>query len=187
MLAGVGSVDGCVFVVAATEGWKPQSEEHLRILELLGLAHGVIALTQVDLVDDEHLELVTLDLADRVAGTFLEGAEVIGTAAPIDIGINELRAALDRLVASTPASQDRGRPRLWVDRVFAAKGAGTVVTGTLTGGTFEVGEEVVVEPGHHGARIRGLQTFNRAVERIDPGNRVAINLAGVDHDLVARG
>jgi len=187
MLAGVGSVDACLFVVAATEGWKPQSEEHLRILELLGIAHGVIALTQIDLVDTDHLELVKLDLAERVAGTFLEGAEIVGTAAPLDVGVDELRAALDRVVLSTPASEDRGRPRLWIDRVFAAKGAGTVVTGTLTGGVLEVGDEVVVEPGHRQARVRALQTFNRAVEQIDPGNRVAVNLAGVDHDAVSRG
>ena len=187
MLAGVGSVDACLFVVAATEGWKPQSEEHLRILELLGIAHGVIALTQIDLVDGDHLELVKLDLAERVAGTFLEGAEIVGTAAPLDVGVDELRAALDRVVLTTPASEDRGRPRLWIDRVFAAKGAGTVVTGTLTGGALEVGDEVVVEPGHRPARVRGLQTFNRAVEHIDPGNRVAVNLAGVDHDAVSRG
>ena len=105
MLAGVGSVDACLFVVAATEGWKPQSEEHLRILELLGIAHGVIALTQTDLVDPDHLELVKLDLAERVAGTFLGGAEVVGTAAPLDVGVDELRAALDRLVLSTPAAK----------------------------------------------------------------------------------
>ena len=187
MLAGVGSVDACLFVVAAPEGWKPQSEEHLRILELLGIAHGVIALTQIDLVDEDHLELVKLDIAERVEGTFLEGAEIIGTAAPLDVGVDELRAALDRLVLSTPASQDRRRPRLWVDRVFAAKGAGTVVTGTLTGGALEVGDEVVVEPGHHSARVRALQTFNRPVEQLEPGNRVAVNLAGVDHDAVSRG
>ena len=187
MLAGVGSVDACLFVVAATEGWKPQSEEHLRILELLGIAHGVIALTQTDLVDADHLELVKLDLAERVAGTFLESAEVVGTAAPLDVGVDELRAALDRLVSSTPAAEDLGRPRLWIDRVFAAKGAGTVVTGTLTGGALEVGDEVVVEPGHRQVRVRALQTFNRGVEQIEPGNRVAVNLAGVDHDAVSRG
>ena len=187
MLAGVGSVDACLFVVAATEGWKPQSEEHLRILELLGLHHGVIALTQVDLVDADHLEIVKLDLADRVAGSFLESAEVVEVAAPRDIGVDELRAALDRLVAASPAAVDRQRPRLWVDRVFAARGAGTVVTGTLTGGELAVDDDVVVQPHGRAARVRGLQTFNHTVDFIGPGNRVAINLAGVERGDITRG
>ena len=187
MLAGVGSVDACLFVIAATEGWKPQTEEHLRILELLGQQHGVVALTQVDLVDTDHLELVKLDIADRVAGTFLEHAEVVDVAAPLGVGVDELRAALDRLVEATPESPDRHRPRLWIDRVFAARGAGTVVTGTLIGGELNVDDDVVVEPGGRSARVRGLQTFNHAVDTIGPGNRVAINLAGVEHGDLTRG
>ena len=187
MLAGVGSVDACLFVVAATEGWKPQSEEHLRILDLLGIEHGVVALTQHDLVDADHLELVRLEVADRVAGTFLADAEVIDVAAPRGIGVDELRAALDRMVATSRRPTDRGRPRLWVDRVFAARGAGTVVTGTLTDGSLSVDDEVVVEPGGRGARVHALQTFNDPVDRIGPGNRVAINLAGIDHDAITRG
>ncbi len=187
MLAGVGSVDACLFVVAATEGWKPQSEEHLRILDLLGIGHGVIALTQVDLVDDDYRELVKLDLTDRVAGTFLEDAEVIEVAAPRGLGLDELRAALDRLVAASPASPDLGRPRLWIDRVFAARGAGTVVTGTLIDGSLAVDAEVIAEPGARAARVRALQTFNQAVDRIAPGNRVAVNLAGVEREDLERG
>src|SRR5438093_3246878 len=95
MLAGVGAVDACLFVVAATEGWKPQSEEHLRILDLLGVAHGLIALTKVGLVDDEWRELARLETAERVAGTFLEDAEIVAVDAPADTGVDELRAALD--------------------------------------------------------------------------------------------
>src|SRR6478609_418472 len=131
MLAGAGAVDACVFVVAANEGWKPQSEEHLRILELLGIRHGLVALTKVDAVDAEELAIAHLDLEDHVAGSFLESAEVVEVAAPEGRGLSELRDALDRLLASTPLAADRGRPRLWVDRVFAARGAGTVVTGAL--------------------------------------------------------
>ena len=108
MLAGVGAVDACLFVVAATEGWKPQSEEHLRILELLGIRHGVIALTKVGLVDDEWRELVELEIQDRVAGTFLAAAELVAVDAIAGIGVDALRAALDRLVAATPAAADRG-------------------------------------------------------------------------------
>src|SRR4051794_12276384 len=124
MLAGVGAVDACMFVVAATEGWKPQSEEHLRILELLGLRHGIVALTKVGLVDDEWRELARLELVDHVAGTFLEDAEVVEVDALTGIGVDELRAALGELLATTPTASDRDRPRLWVDRSFAAKGSG---------------------------------------------------------------
>ena len=118
MLAGVGGVDACLFVVAATEGWKPQSEEHLRILELLGIRHGVVALTKVDLVDDEGRELAVLDIDDHVAATFLEGAEVVAVSATTGEGLDDLRAALDDLIATTPqarrpvATATVGRPRL---------------------------------------------------------------------------
>jgi selenocysteine-specific elongation factor len=185
MLAGVGGINACVFVVAATEGWKPQSEEHLRILELLGVDAGIVALTKADLVDDDLLALAQMDVADHVAGTFLADAPVIAVSAVSGLGLDELRTALDAVVAGVRTSGDTGRPRLWIDRVFAAKGSGTVVTGTLTGGWFAVDQTVVVD--HHEARIRGLQTAGRAVDRIGPGHRVAINLSGVDHHDLARG
>lgn len=187
MLAGVGGVDACLFVVAATEGWKPQSEEHLRILELLGVRHGVIALTKADLVDDEWAEIAALDVADRVAGTFLEDAPVVPVAAPAGQGLDALRAALDELVADTPASTDRGRPRLWIDRVFAAKGSGTVVTGTLTGGSLARDDTVLIEPGARTARIRAIQSLGATLDAIGAGNRVALNLGGVGHDELHRG
>ena len=187
MLAGVGAVDACLFVVAATEGWKPQSEEHLRILQLLGVGHGMVALTKVGLVDEETRELARMEIEDEVAGTFLEGAEVIEVDVPGGIGVDDLRAALDRLLATTPASVDRGRPRLWVDRVFAAKGSGTVVTGTLAGGSLALDDEVLLLPGNQKARVRGLQSLQRQRDRVDPGSRVAVNLGGVSHDELARG
>ncbi len=187
MLAGVGGVDACLFVVAATEGWKPQSEEHLRILELLGLRHGVIALTKRDLVDDESLEIATFDVTDHVEGTFLDGAPIVAVDSLSGAGLDELRAALDELVATTPGAADRGRPRLWIDRVFAAKGSGTVVTGTLVGGSLAHDGGVVVEPGGREARIRAIQTLGRQVDQIGPGNRVALNLNGVSHDEIGRG
>lgn len=187
MLAGVGAVDACVFVVAATEAWKPQSEEHLRILELLGVHHGVIALTKVDVVDDDHRELARMDVADHVAGSFLADAEIVEVAAPSGYGLAELRAALDRLVAATPEAADRARPRLWVDRAFAARGAGTVVTGTLTGGELAVDDQLALGPLARPVRVRGLQTLGSSVARIGPGHRVAVNLTGVDHQSVQRG
>lgn len=187
MLAGVGGVDACLFVVAATEGWKPQSEEHLRILELLGLRHGVIAMTKRGLVDAEWAEIAQLEIADHVSGTFLADAPIVAVDSPTGDGLDELRAALDVLVAETPEAADRSRPRLWIDRAFAAKGSGTVVTGTLTGGRLHRDDDVLVEPGGRAARIRSIQSLGATVESIGAGNRVALNLSGVAHDELDRG
>lgn len=187
MLAGVGSVDACLFVVAATEGWKEQSEEHLRILELLGISAGVVALTKVGLVDDEWAELVGLELEEHLAGTFLQGTEVVPVDVPAGRGLDDLRAALDRLVQRVPAAADRGRPRLWVDRSFAVRGSGTVVTGTLSGGSIAVDDEVVVLPGGHPARVRSMQSHHSGLESASPGRRLAVNLNGVSHYQVRRG
>ncbi len=187
MLSGVAAVDGCLFVVAATEGWKPQSEEHLRILSLLGLTRGVVALTKIDQVDEELFELAKLDVEEQVAGTFLEGAEIVGVSAPEAIGIDELRAALDRVVAGVDQTRVERTPRLWIDRSFAPAGAGTVVTGTLTGGTINIGDELVVVPQDETVRIRGLQSHHSDVATVGPGNRVAVNLTGIGHGQVSRG
>jgi selenocysteine-specific elongation factor len=187
MLAGVGSVDACLFVVAATEGWKPQSEEHLRILELLGARHGLVALTKVGIVDEDHAALAAMDVADHVAGTFLEQAEVVPVDAPAGVGVEELTRALDRLLAATPTSADRGRPRLWIDRSFAARGSGTVVTGTSTGGPLAVDDALEVSPPGDHVRVRALQSHQTGVDHIGPGRRVAVNLVGVSHADVRRG
>jgi selenocysteine-specific elongation factor len=187
MLAGASAVDACLFVVAATEGWKEQSEEHLRILELLGIARGVVALTKVGLIGDDERELAALELGDRLRGSFLEGAEVIAIDVPAGMGVEALRHALDRLLAATPSAEDRGRPRLWVDRSFSIRGAGAVLTGTLIGGTVALNDELVIEPGHQSVRVRGLQTHHRRLERASPGRRLAVNLTGVSHHDVMRG
>ena len=187
MLAGVGAVDACLFVVAATEGWKPQSEEHLRILELLGVEHGIVALTKVGPADDDLVELAQLELEERLAGTFLEGVRVIETDAPTGVGIGELRAALDDLLAATPTAIDHGRPRLWIDRAFSARGSGTVVTRTLTGGCLRSDDELEVHPSGATVRVRGLQNHHADRDELPPGSRCAVNLVGVSHDGVARG
>ncbi len=187
MLAGVGSVDAVLFVVSAPEGWKPQSEEHLRILQTLGVEHGVVALTQIGLVDEDLHELALLDVEEHLEGTFLAGAEIVSVDSLDGTGLEELRQALDRLTAVTPTSRDLGRPRMWIDRSFSPRGAGTVVTGTLTGGGLEVDQEVHIMPGGTPARIRAIQSLGRSHERIGPGNRVALNLSGVDTGDVRRG
>ena len=187
MLAGVGAVDACMFVVSAVEGWMPQSEEHLRILELLDVRHGLVALTQMDLVDEETLELAELDIAEHLEGTFLEDAPIVAVDSISGAGLDDLRASLDGLLGTTPEATDHGRPRLWIDRSFAAKGSGTVVTGTLTGGTIAVDDELLVEPGARAVRVRAIQSLHSGVDRIAPGNRVALNLGGIAHDEVGRG
>ena len=187
MLAGVGSVDACVFVVAATEGWKPQSEEHLRILQLLGIKHGLVALTKTGLADEDLRELARLDVEERVEGTFLEAAPIIEVDALDGSGIADIGVALDELLEATPTAVDHKRPRLWIDRVFAAKGSGTVVTGTLTGGRVRVGDELTALPHRRAVRIRALQSLHAQRSKVGPGNRVALNLSGVSHDELTRG
>ena len=187
MLAGVSGVDACVFVVDVTEGWKPQSEEHLRILQLLGLGHGLVALTKMDEADDDLAELARLDVAEHVAGTFLADAPIVATDAVTGTGIDALVKALDGLLALTPTATDRHRPRLWVDRAFAIKGSGTVVTGTLTGGALTADDTLTLLPAGRGVRVRALQSLYQQCDRVGPGNRVAVNLVGAGHRDVDRG
>lgn len=187
MLAGVGAVDACLFVVAANEGWMPQSEEHLRILELLGVSHGLIALTKVGLCDADIAELARLETEERVEGTFLAGAPMVETDVVDGLGLDELRASLDDLVDRTPAAVDQRQPRLWVDRAFAARGAGTVVTGTLGGGQIRVDDELELRPRGTAVRVRALQSHHNQRTKIGPGNRVAVNLTGIGHTEVVRG
>ncbi|HZP28530.1 MAG TPA: selenocysteine-specific translation elongation factor, partial [Acidimicrobiia bacterium] len=187
MLAGVGAVEVALLVVAASEGWMPQSEEHLRILELLGVRDALVAITKADTVDDETLEIAQLDVAEHLEGSALEHAPVAVCDSVSGRGIDDVRTALDELLARSPAARDTGRPRLWIDRVFAAKGSGTVVTGTLTGGGVAVDDDVEVGSRRLRARVRAVQTAHRQVERAAPGTRVALNLVGVEHRDLARG
>lgn len=187
MLAGVGGIHGCILTVDVREGWMPQTEEHLRILEFIGLRHGVIALTKVDLCDEDTRDLAILDITDRVADTFLASAPVIAVSSTSGRGIDELIEALAHMARESKSSTDRDLPRLFIDRVFAAKGSGTVVTGTLTDGSFSVGDNVMVTPTMHTARIRSIQSLGESHETITPGHRVALNLSGIDHNEIARG
>ena len=187
MLAGVGSVDACVFVVAATEGWKPQSEEHLQILNLLGISHGLVALTKIDLADSDLRELARLEIEERVQGTFLQHAPIVEVDATGGNGIAALQNALDAVLHDTPTATDHRRPRLWIDRVFAAKGSGTVLTGTLTGGKIRVGDTIEVWPQKLKARVRALQSLHHERSKIGPSNRAALNLVGVHHTDLTRG
>ena len=187
MLAGVGAVDGCLFVVDSTEGWKPQSEEHLRILNLLGVERGLIALTKISLVDDDFREIVELEIKDHLKGTFLESAPIIPVDSITGVGIDLLITELENMLEGTPVAKDNDRPRLWIDRVFTVKGSGTVVTGTLTGGSLKVDDEIVINPQNFVTKIRSLQSHDEQISNTSPGSRVAINLSNIDHRSIGRG
>lgn len=188
MLAGVGGIDAVLFVVAADEGVMPQTREHLAILDLLGVPGGIIVLTKTDLVDDpEWLALVQMDLREIVAGTVLADAPIVPVSARSGIGLDDLRASLAACLSERPPRADRGHPRLPIDRVFTMSGFGTVVTGTLSGGSLAVGDPIELQPGGLPGRIRGLQAYQVKLNRVGPGSRVAVNLTGISKSDVRRG
>ena len=187
MLAGAGGISVCLFVVAANEGWMPQSTEHLAILNILGISHGVVALTKVDLVDGDSLDLTTAEIEDRLDGTTLEGAPIVPVSATTGHGLKQLVDELDGVLVKAPRPEDRSRPRLWIDRVFTIAGAGSVVTGTLAGGELRIGQLVEVAPEDERARIRGIQSHKKQLDSVGAGNRVALNLVGLDSESARRG
>ncbi len=187
MLAGVGGIDAAVLVIAADEGVMPQTREHLAILDLLHVQRGVVALTKVDLVDQEWLELVREEIAEQLKPTTLAAAEIIPVSAYTGQGLPALVAQLERILDESQERQDIARPRLPIDRVFTMTGFGTVVTGTLLDGTFKTGQEVEVLPQRLKTRIRSVQTHRHQVEIAIPGSRVAINLANVARTELERG
>jgi selenocysteine-specific elongation factor len=187
MLAGVHGMDAVLLVIAADEGPMPQTREHLAIIDLLGIEHGVVVLTKSDLVDEAWLGLVREELIGLLGGTSLQHAPIVAVSSSTGAGLGQLRAVLDAELARTSPRPDVGRPRLPVDRSFAMSGFGTVVTGTLVGGALQQGTELALLPEGRRVRIRGLQQHNRPVEEARPGSRTAVNLSGLDHTEVRRG
>ena len=190
MLAGVGAIDACVLVVDAKEGWMPQTEEHFQILKLLGVACGVVALTKMDLIDEALENIRRREIAEHTSGSFLANIEIIATSVTTQVGLDKFRTALDELVASDPLKNNliaSHRPRLWIDRSFTAKGAGTVVTGTLIDGSLHVGDELVVVRTQQTVRIREIQQHEKAITTLDDANRCALNLVGISHEEISRG
>jgi selenocysteine-specific elongation factor len=187
MLAGVGAVDVALFVVAANEGWMPQSEEHLRILDVLGVHHGIVALTKADTVSADALDDARRSVVEHLASSSLRDAEVVVCDSVSGRGLDDVRRALDAALAATPAAEDLGRPRLWIDRVFAPRGAGTVVTGTLLGGSVAVDDTLRVVRLDRATRVRAIESAHAAVKEVKPGARVALNLAGIERQALTRG
>jgi selenocysteine-specific elongation factor len=187
MLAGVGGIDAVVLVVAADESVMPQTREHFDICRVLQVPHGAVVLTKADAVDAETLELATLDVRELVAGSFLDGAPIVPVSAVTGHGLDALRAVLAALARATPPRDAAGLLRLPVDRAFSMRGFGTVVTGTLVSGQLAVDDDVQLLPTARTAKVRGLQVHGRARRTAVAGERVAVNLAGVDVPDVPRG
>ncbi len=187
MLAGVGGIDAALLVIAADEGIMPQTREHLDILDLIGVNHGVVALTKADLVDDEWRDFVAEEVRETLRGTSLSAASIVPVSALSGRGLPDLVSALGAVLDHAPVRRDLGRPRMPVDRVFSLAGFGTIVTGTLRDGSLEVGQELEVLPDGLRTRARGLQSHRTKVEVARPGRRVAINLASVATEELGRG
>ena len=195
MIAGVGSIDLALLVVAADDGWMPQTEEHLQILEYLGVQRAVVIITKIDTGDADKVETeIREKLRDTpfvsapLVRTSLHCRNLTGLTGQVCIGIDELKSALVAELARVERQRDTGKPRLFVDRAFTLHGVGTVVTGTLTGGTLRVGDDLTIQPGDKRSRVRSLQSHGRAVDVAQPGARLAINLPDLSPgDGIARG
>jgi len=187
MLAGITGIDAVILVVAADEGVMPQTREHLDILRLLEVKKGLIAITKIDLVDDEMVELVEADVRDAVAGTFLEDAPCCPVSSVTGEGLDRLLRTVDELLEATEPKDTTAFARLPIDRAFVRPGFGTVVTGTLVGGVIREGDRLELIPLGLDVRVRGLQVHGEKVERAEAGQRVAVNLSGVERSDVKRG
>src|SRR5687768_9576842 len=178
MVAGVGAIDLALLIVAADDGWMPQTEEHLQILQYFGVRRAVVALTKVDLAADEAA--ASAKVRQRLEGSAFADAPIVPTSVVAGPGLDLLKDTLARELSAAPPPRDIGKPRLAVDRVFTVAGAGTVVTGTLTGGTLQRGQAVVIQPSGHPARVRRIQSHGRDVEASGPGTRSALNLTDLN-------
>jgi len=187
MLAGIMGIDIVALVVAADEGVMPQTKEHLDILNLLNIDKGIVVVTKSDLVDDEWLSLVVEDIKEYLKGTFLENSAIIPVSSTTKKGIDEVIHTIDNLTENIRERDINETPRLPVDRIFSISGFGTIVTGTLIEGKFEVGDEIQVFPGNKKGRIRSIQVHGQDSNAGYGGQRVAINIAGLKKSEIQRG
>lgn len=187
MLAGVGGVDLVLLVVAADESIKPQTREHFDICRLLGISRGIVAITKSDLVDEDVLGLVALEIEEFVRGSFLEGAPIVPVSARTGAGLDRLKLELQRVAQDAPVRDVASHFRLPIDRAFAMKGFGTVVTGTLVSGAISLEDEAEIYPLRKLVRVRGLQSRGASVQRVIAGQRTAVNLANIEREDVRRG
>ena len=187
MVSGVGGIDIVMLVIAADDGWMPQSEEHFQIVRLLKIKHGIIVINKSDLVDDEWLILLELEIKEKVAGSFLEDSPIIKVSAHTGENFEELKTLLHTLPLKIKSQRNIGKPRLYIDRSFVRPGIGGVVTGTLKGGELEVGQTITIFPSDIQAKIKTLHSNNQNVQIAVPGQRTAISFTGVDKSILERG
>ncbi len=187
MLAGASGIDVVLLTIAADEGVMPQTREHFEICRLLETKTGLIVLTKKDLVDDELLELVSLEVAELVENSFLQNAPVIAVSARSGDGIEDLKETLKAIAAEIPERKNEAPARLPIDRSFTVKGFGAVVTGTLATGEISESSEMEILPAGRKVRVRGLQTHGKSVKSARAGQRTAVNLGGIDHSEIERG
>jgi selenocysteine-specific elongation factor len=187
MVAGATGIDLFLLVVAADDGVMPQTREHAAIVQLLGISDGVVALTKRDLVDEDGAELARLGIAELLEGGPFAAAEVAEVSSRTGLGLDDLRAALDRAAGTARSRPADGPVRLPVDRSFSLRGIGTVVTGTLWSGSVGTGDRLVIQPGGREVRVRSVQVHDRPSERAAAGQRVALALVGVERSQVRRG
>jgi selenocysteine-specific elongation factor len=187
MVAGATGIDIVVMVIAADEGVMPQTREHMEICTLLGVKYGMVAVTKMDMVDEEWLELALDDIRDFVRGTFLEDAAVATVSSVTQEGIPEFIKALDELAARIPERPPSDLFRLPIDRVFTIKGFGTVITGTLISGRVQVGDTIMIYPSGIKSKVRGIQVHNKSAEEAAAGMRTAINFQGLEKEAISRG
>ncbi len=188
VIAGVGGIDAALLVIAADDGWMPQTVEHLQILDFFDIRHGIVALTKVDLIDDPNwLDLVEEDIREKLKDTRLSDAPIMRVSAKEGTNIEELKRSIEELIPKIIPKRDIGKPRLPVDRVFTIKGSGTVVTGTLIDGSLSQGQKVLIFPQNLPTRIRTLESYKEKTDRARPGTRVALSLVGVEKEDLKRG
>lgn len=187
MVAGATGVDVVLLVIAADDGVMPQTREHLAIIDLLGVERGVVALTKADLVDPDWVELVRADVEALLANTSIAGSPIVAVSSKSGAGLPELLATLDEVAVDTPSKHAELPLRLPVDRVFTISGAGTVVTGTMWSGSAAKDDPVEIYPTGVEARVRGVQVHSERVARAHAGQRVAMNVAGVEREQISRG
>jgi len=187
MIAGAGGIDVAMLVVAADDGWMPQSQEHFQVVRLLGINSGFIVINKIDLVESDWLELLRQDIKDKVRDSFLSDAPIFQVSAETGEGFESLRDYLNRLPRQAGTRRDIGKARLYIDRSFVRPGIGGVVTGTLRRGNLSVGQSVSVWPSMTVGKVRSLQSNNQDVQTAVPGQRTAVSFTGIDKELLVRG
>ncbi|MBU4228595.1 selenocysteine-specific translation elongation factor [bacterium] len=187
MIAGATGIDAVILVVDANEGWMPQTEEHFQIIDLLDIKYGIIAITKIDLADQARINFVEKQIKEKLKNTAFSNAPTVKVSTVNNLGIDQIKLAIQDLIPRMKPKRDIGKPRLSIDRVFNIKGSGTVVTGTLIGGTLQQGMEVTIFPSYKKTRLRNLQTYKEKTEKVFPGSRAALNLVGMEKNELHRG